>query len=48
MLCVTSAKELLFSVCVLYRLSWDTGIWGGFGSVFAIAAAKVLSACLKF
>lgn len=45
---ITSAKELFFSVCALYGLSCDTGIWGGFGMLFAMVAARVLSACWKF
>lgn len=45
---ITSAKELLFSECALYGLSWATGIWGGFGVLFAMVAARVLSACWKF
>lgn len=45
---ITSAKVLFFSVCVLYGLSWATGIWGGFGMLFTTVAAKVFSACWKF
>lgn len=45
---ITSAKELFFSVGALYRLGCATGIWGGLGSLFAVVAVRVLSACWKF
>lgn len=45
---ITSAKELFFSECALYGLSWAAGIWGWIGMSFAMVAARVLSACWKF